>query len=213
MTNAAGAPLSAGTLLYLWGDQVVSAPGRLNRKATLPSGAVVGAADLAAEVFAVSFWQLSIQHVVRMELGKRRTMGVFKADDVLVTRTGDPGPRDGYEEAILTALAKEKGVYGAVRRWYGSDVSNPHKVALGLARRELPGHGLAQMGDAGRGLITGIIKGSEELQFDTEAIRATWTDFDRLHEAWRGFRDLDPLGPVLVETCRKAIKSREESSD
>ena len=213
MTNTAGAPLSAGTLLYLWGDQVVGAPGRLQRKVTLPSGAVVGAADLAAQVFAVSFWRLSAQRVVGLEPSKRRSMGVLKKDDVAVTLTGEPGRRDGYEAAVLTVIAKEKGVYGAVRRWFGSDVSNPSKVVLGLAREELPAHGLARMGDAGRGLISGMLRGSEELHFDAEAIRGTWTDFHRMHEAWRGFRDHDPLGTVLVETCRKAIASREESSE
>ena len=175
--------------------------------------AAIALRDLAAEVFAVSFWHLATQRVVSLGAGKRRTMGLFKKDDVSVTRVGDPGPRDGYEAAILTALEKEKGAYGVVRRWFGSDVSNPWKVALGLARRELPGHGLAHMGDAGRGLISGMIRGTEELQYDAEAIRGTSTEFHRVHEAWRGFRDLDPLGPLLVESCRKALKSREESSE
>lgn len=211
--DAPRAPLSAGTLLYLWGDQVVPAPGRLNRRVTLPSGAVVGAADLAAQVFAVSFWHLSTQRVVTLEPAKRRRLGVLRTDDVGVAIAGDPGPRDGYEDAIVRVLPRERTAYGAVRRWFGSDVANPSKVALRLALDEIPRHGLGQVGSAGRGGVAGILKGSPELQPDTEAIRATWTDFSRLHEAWRGFRDHDPLGPLLVQSCRKAIASRQESSE
>lgn len=213
MTTESRPPLSAGTLLYLWGDQVVPAPGRLSRKVTLPSGASVGAADLAAQVFAVSFWHLSTQRVLTLEPTKRRSMAVLRTDDVGVTAAGDPGPRDGYEDAILRQLKREKTAYGVVRRWFGSDVTNPHKVALRLALEEIPRHGLGHLDSAGRGIVAGILKGSSELQFDADAIRGTWTDFHRLHEAWQGFRDHDPLGAVLVQSCRKAIASREQSSD
>ena len=211
MTGAPSAPLSAGTLLYLWGDQVVPAAGRLHRTVTLPSGAVVGAAALAAQVFAVSVWHLSTQRVVRLDAATRRRLLVLTTDDVGVALVGDPGLRAGYEAAILEALTRERTAYGVVRRTFGGYVANPHKMALKLAVDELPLHGLAQVQDAGRGFVTGILKGAEEVTFDHVAIRGTWSDFHRLHEAWRGFRDHDPLGGLLVESCGRAIASREES--
>jgi hypothetical protein len=163
-------------------------------------------------VFAVSFWHLSTQGVLSLQPTKRRSMGLFRSDDVAVSVRADPGPRDGYEQAIVAVLGrKEKTAHAVVRDWYRQDVNNPSKVALRLALDEIPRHGLGHQPVEPRG-ISGIFRSASELEFDTEAIRGTWADFHRLHESWRACLAHDQLGPVLLESCRKAISSRQESS-
>ena len=206
-------PVSAGTLFYLWADHVLPpATGFLKVNARTPSGAEVDAGHLSALVFAVSIWNLRETGALTLTPTQRTSLGLIKNDDAALALGANVQPRSGYEDVVMRKVAEgQRTAYDVVRSWYPRDVSSPELSVFAIAREEIPAQGLGLEADAGRGAVSGFFQGTTELRVDTEAVRGTWPDFWRLHEAWKAFWSADRLAYQLLESCRQAIASREDS--
>lgn len=214
---ASGAPtpaLSAGTLFYLWGDRVVQPAGRFGA-ATLPSGARVSEKELSAVVFAASFWRLRQVGALQLQEVTKKALGLVKQQHVQVAMGHDTSFKAGYEDAIMRQVAAgATTAYDVVQRWFGKDFMDPQAYALSLATREMLASGLAHEVDTGRTGVSGVLMGRTTIQPDLTRIPSTWTAFEQTHAGWMQFRHYEPtLATTLVETCMKAIRSRQDSPD
>ena len=207
------APLSAGTLFYLWGDRVVDASGVLGGH-TLPLGARISAKQLAPLVFAVSLARLQGDGALRLEATQTKTLG-FTRHNVQITPAGQPGPRGGYEQAVVEkVMAGATTAYDVVHRWYDRDQSNPESAVFELARQEMARCGLAAVQADARSGLRGMVMGTEKIEPLPERIATTWTQFEQFHAWWGSYQRHDPaFVEVLLDTCRKAIRNRRESRD
>lgn len=212
--GATAPALSVGTLFYLWGDRVVPAAGRLGGT-VLPSGVKVAAKELSAVVFAASFWHLRQGGALQLQETTKKALGLIKQHHVGVAMGAHLDFRTGYEDAIMRRVAGgATTAYDVVHSWLGRDVSDPEGVVFGLATRELIDTGLAREVDSGRSRIGGALLGRSKVEHDPARISQTWPAFERAHQGWMHFTQTEPtLAGTLVETCTKAIRNRQESSD
>ncbi len=206
--------LSAGTLLYLWGDRVVAPAGRLGA-ATLPSGVKVSAKELSATVFAVSFWHLRQTGALQLQEVTKKSMGLFKQQHVQLAMMPGVTPRSGYEDVILRRVgAGATTAYDVIHTWFDRDVHDPEGHVIDIATREMLEHGLATQVDTGRSGVSGFLFGKTRAEPDPNRIAPLWTGFEQLLAGWQQFsRNEAALARTLVETCTKGIRSRQESSD
>jgi hypothetical protein len=211
---APGPAISAGTLAYMFGDRVVQPAGSFGGTEVPWSGVRVSVSDLSAVVFAVSFWSLRECGALQLRLTRRRSFGLFRQHGVAVAPGPETGPRTGYEDAVLQQVGRGAGsAYDVVRGWFGRDVCHPEGAVLGLAQQEMLQAGYAQ--EVGAGESTGgVLPGRTRVEPLTDRIGAAHTRFDRVHAGWQRFCDEEAaLAGALVETCRRAIRSRQESED
>jgi hypothetical protein len=214
------AQLSAGTLCFLFADRVVPAAGALGGTETPYSGQKVSTRQLAPLLFALSFWGLRQQGHVTLEKVQRKSMGMFRQDHALV-RPGAVPPaeqRTGYDDVILRAAYaaphQPPTARDVVWRWFARDTSHPFDHVVGLARQEMVQHGLASVVDAQRGAVAGLLMGRSRLEPHREQIGRHWSSFEQALAGWNHFSSTEPdLATTLVESCRKAISSRTESTD
>lgn len=210
--------LSAGTLLYLFADRMVPEAGRFGGVEAPYYGTKVNAKQLAPLAFAVSIWRLRELGLVTLEKVAKKRLGMFRSEQVVVRPVGQPDLRSGYEDAVLRQLhaepARELTVWDVVFRWFGQDQKAPYHHALHLATAEMVEQGLARRVDAERGAVAGFLMGSTRVEPLRDEIGRRWTDFEQLQSGWDQFRATEPdLAETLLEGCRKAISSRQESSD
>lgn len=206
--------LSAGTLFYLFGERVAPAAGRFGG-VEVPSGAKVSASDLSALLFAASFWNLRQTGALTLQPVTRKALGMFKVPHVELAMGPTVVQKSGYEDLIMRAVAEGRTLaHDVVYHWFRGDSRDPEGAVVGLAKREMVEHGLAQEVDAERGAVGGFLLGKTRIQPDLQACAAYWDHFNRVHPAWTGFTQSEPeLAATLVDTCRKAIKQRQESDD
>ncbi len=211
--GAVPAPISAGTLFYLWGDREVKSAGKLGGT-TLPSGAHVSARQLAPLVFAVSFARLQGDGALRLEATETKTLG-FRRKQVQVTPAAQPGHRGGYEQAIVEQVMSDATTaYDVVWRWFGRDTKHPENKVFALAQQEMVQCGLAHVQENSRGGVTGLLLGKEKIEPLPDRVAATWAQFEPFQAWWGSYRRHDPaLSELLLETCAKAIRNREKAED
>lgn len=205
--------LSAGTLFYLFGDRCVPPAGTFGG-VTLPSGATVKAADLATLVWAASIWNLRQSGALTLAPVTRKALGMFKTEHVELAMGPHVVRKAGYEDVVMRAVAEGATLaHDVIHRWYGRDVRDPEGHTLAVARREMVQFGLGREVDAERGAVGGLLLGRTRLEPVPEAIAPWWDHFTRVHPAWLQFTQAEPeLADTLVETCRKAIRHRQESA-
>jgi hypothetical protein len=210
---APGPAISAGTLAYMFGDRVVQPAGSFGGTEVPWSGVRVSVSDLSAVVFAVSFWNLRECGALHLRLTRRRPFGLLRQHGVAVTAGPEAAPRAGYEDAVLQQVERGAGTaYDVVRGWFGRDVCHPEGAVLGLAQQEMLQVGYAQEVDAGQG--AGVLPGRTRVEPLTDRIGAASTRFERVHAGWERFcAEEAALAGTLVETCRRAIRSRQESEE
>lgn len=208
-----GAAPSTGTLLYLFGDRVVPAAGRLGGTVVPYSGAKVKSEDLAATVLAASIWGLRQAGLLQLQEVTTKSLGMFKQQHVTLTVVGSPALRTGYDDLVLRGVSGgAHTAYEVAHRWYGTDVNDPAGRLLGVADQEMVQLGLAAAVDAGRGAISSKLLGSTRIEPDRERIGTWWTAFEQAYAGWQMFQQQEPsLATTLVDTCRRAIKNRQDS--
>lgn len=212
--------LSAGTLCFLFAERAVPAAGALGGTEAPYSGQKVSTKQLAPLMFAMSFWGLRQQGHVVLEQVQKKSMGMFKQDHALV-RAGSVPPaeqRAGFDDVILRAAyadpAQPPTARDVVFGWFGRSTSLPFDHVVGLAREEMVQRGLATVVDAQRGAVAGILKGRSRIEPDRERIGQHWTSFEHVLAGWNHFTGTEPeLANILVESCRKAISARTDTSD
>lgn len=209
---APGPTVSAGTLAYMFGDCVVQPAGSFGGTEVPWSGVRVSVSDLSAVVFAVSFWSLREVGALHLRLTRSRPFGLFRQHGVAVAAGPGAGTRTGYEDAVLQEVERGAGTaYDVVRGWFGRDVWHPEGAVLGLAQQEMVQVGYAQQVDAGD---DGLLPGRTRVEPLTERIDAAHPRFERVHAGWQRFcAEEGALAGALVETCRRAIRSRQESEE
>ena len=212
--------LSAGTLCFLFADRVAPAAGALGGTEAPYSGQKVATKQLAPLLFASSFWSLRQQGHIVLEQVQKKSMGLFKQDHALVRPGGVPPTeqRTGFDDVILQAAyadpAKPPTARDIVFRWFGRDTSLPFDHVVGLARHEMVQHGLGTVVDAERGAIAGLLKGRTRVEPDRDRIGAHWSHFEQVLAGWNHFLGTEAaLANTLLDSCRKAISARTESSD
>lgn len=205
------APVSVGTLFYLWGDRLVEAAGTLGGT-TLPSGAKVSAKQLAPLLFAASFARLQGDGALQLEVVTKKSLG-FKKQHVQVTPAANPGMRGGYEEAIVQQVtAGATTAWDVVHRWFGRDVTHPEGRVFGLAQQEMVVQGLAQVEENVRSGVKGMLLGKDKVEPLLDRVNGTHAQFAQFKAWWESYQRHDPaLAEALLDTCRKAIRSRQES--
>lgn len=206
--------LSVGTLFYLFGDRCVSPAGTFGGT-TLPSGAKVNAKELAALMWASAAWNLRQSGALSLTPVTKKALGMFKSQHVELAMGTNVTQKSGFEDVIMRAVAGGTTLmHDVVSDWYGHDVADPEGTTFRLATRELVSFGLAREVDAGRGAVGGFLLGNTKIEFAHEAIAPWWEHFVRVHPAWVQFTQVEPeLAETLVDTCGKAIRNRQESSD
>ena len=207
------APLSAGTLFYLWGDRVVDASGALGGH-TLPSGARISTKQLAPLLFAVSLARLQGDGALRLEAIQTKTLG-FTRHNVQITPAAQPGPRGGDEQAIVDQVVRgATTAHDVVYRWYDRDHSNPESAVFELARQEMAQCGLAAVQANARRGLSGMVMGTDKTEPLPDRIATTWGQFEQFHAWWGSYQRHDPaFVETLLDTCGKAIRNRRESHD
>lgn len=210
----AATTISAGTLVYLFGDRALPPAGTFGAT-EVPSGGRVSAADLSAFVFAVSFWNLRQTGALTLEPVIRKSLGMFKTHHVQVALGPDVVQKSGYEDLIMRGVAAGASTaYDVVHGWFGQDSDDPDATVLAVATREMLQFGLAREVDSGRGAIGGFFLGRSRVEPDAQAIAGRWSAFEAAHAAWLDFRQGEPeVADTLLENCRKAIRNRQESAD
>lgn len=210
--HAPAAPLSSGTLFYVWGERVLPPGGRLGNT-VLPSGAKVSAKQLSPLLFAVSCWRLRDDGALRLQEVTKKSMGLFKQQHVQLEVVGQPNARAGYDDVILRGVAGGAATaYDVVRGWFGRDALDPDDNVFSIARQEMVETGLARTDANARSGVSGLLLGKAKVEPVPEAIRATEAEFSRLHAGWEQFaRSEAALAGALTETCSKAIRSRQQS--
>lgn len=203
---------STGTLFFLYGDHVVAPAGMLGGTTVPYSGVKVSSTDLAALVFAASFWHLRQSGALQLAPTTTKTLGMFSSDHVQLTMGTNRDLRTGYEDVIMRAVSGGKSLaHDVVRDWFQRDVKDPEGQVFGIAQQEMLELGLAQSVDAERGAVGGFLLGKTRIEPDRERIQTVWGDFWSRHEGWKQFwAGEQPLAHTLVESCRKAIRGREE---
>jgi hypothetical protein len=198
----------------MFGDRVVQPAGSFGGTEVPWSGVRVSVSDLSAVVFAVSFWSLRESGALHLRLTRRRAFGVFRQHGVAVTSGSGTAPRAGYEDAVLEQVERGAGTaYDVVRGWFGRDVCHPEGAVLGLAQQEMLRAGFAQEVGAGEG-PGGLLPARTRVEPLTDRIGAAHPRFDRVHAGWQRFcAEEAALSDALVETCRRAIRSRQESEE
>jgi hypothetical protein len=213
-TGATGtAPISAGTLFYLWGDRLVDSAGALGGT-TLPSGAKVSAKQLAPLLFAVSFARLQAEGVLRMEVTSKKTLG-FTEQQVQVAPAAHPGHRAGFEHVIVQRMmAGATTALTVVGGWYEREVSNPESRVFGLAKQEMVTSGIGVMEQNARKGFEGVLLGKTKVEPLPDRVTATWSQFEQFQAWWESYKRHDPaLAEVLEGSCRKAIRGARPQSD
>jgi hypothetical protein len=197
----------------MFGDRVVQPAGSFGGTEVPWSGVRVSVSDLSAAVFAVSFWSLRECGALQLRLTRRRALGLFRPHGVAVTAGSNAGPRAGYEDAVLQQVARGAGsAYDVVRGWFGRDVCHPEGAVLALAQQEMLQVGYAH--EVGAESSGGVLPGRTRVEPLTDRIGAAHTRFDRVHAGWQRFCDEETaLAGALVESCRRAIRSRQESEE
>lgn len=212
MTDTA-APISAGTLFYLWGDRLVDSSGALGGH-TLPSGVKVSAKQLASLVFAVSFARLQGDGAIHLEGTETKKLGLTRKN-VQVTPAAQPGNRGGFELAIVQQMMGGATTAGdVVFRWFGRDRASPESAVFELARQEMVQCGLAAMQENARSGVSGMLLGRDKIEPLPDRIATTWGQFEQFHAWWGSYQRHDPaLVETLLDTCRRAIRSRQDRDD
>lgn len=210
---AAAAPLSAGTLFYLWADRVVESSGALGGH-TLPSGARVSAKQLAPLVFAVSFARLQGDGALRLEGSETKKLGMTRTN-VQVTPSAQPGNRSGFEQAIVQqVMGGATTAHDIVFRWFGRDHTSPESAVFALAHQEMVQCGLAMVQENARSGLKGALLGKDKIEPLPDRITTTWSQFEQFHAWWGSYQRHDPaLAQMLLDTCRKAIRARQDNDD
>jgi hypothetical protein len=211
--SAGAAPISAGTLFYLWGDRLVDSAGALGGT-TLPSGAKVSAKQLAPLLFAASFARLDGEGVLRVEVTSKRTLGLTD-QQVQVSPAAHPGRRAGFEHVIVQRMmAGATTARTVVGGWYEREVNNPEGRAFGLAKQEMVTCGLGVMEPKASKGFEGVLLGKTKVEPLPDRVDATWSQFEQFQAWWESWKRHDPaLAEVLVDSCRKAIRGARPSSD
>lgn len=206
--------LSAGTLFYLFGDRCVAPAGTFGGT-TLPSGAKVQAGDLSALLWAASIWNLRQTGALTLSPVTKKSLGMFKVQHVELAMGSHVVQKSGYEDVVMRAVGSGTTLaHDVIHQWYGRDVVDPEGHTFGLARRELVQFGLAREVDAERGAVGGFLLGRTRIEPIPETISPWWEHFTRVHPAWVQFTQAESeLADTLLETCRKAIRNRQESDD
>lgn len=200
-TAAGAAPLSAGTLFYLWADRLLEPSGMLGGH-TLPSGVRVSSKQLAPLLFAISFARLQADGVVRLEPVTRKTLGM-KKQHVQVTPAAQPGHRGGFEHAIVQRMmAGDDTAFDIVWKWLGQSTASPEGDIFTLARLEM--------------LHTGLAHGDKPAKLVPlpDRITTTFQQFQQFQVGWESFQRNDPaLAELLLETCGKAVRNARARDD
>jgi hypothetical protein len=207
------APISAGTLFYLWGDRLVDSAGALG-STTLPSGAKVSAKQLAPLLFAVSFARLQAEGVLRAEVTTKKTLGLTDRQ-VQVTPAAHPGPRAGFEHVVVQRMmAGATTARTVVGGWYDREVNSPESRVFGLAKQEMVTAGLGVMEQNARRGFEGVLLGKTKVEPVPDRVNATWSHFEQFQAWWQSYSRHDPaLVEVLVDSCRKAIRGARPQGD
>lgn len=210
--TASTAPISAGTLFYLWGDRLLEPAGALG-STVLPSGAKVSAKQLASLVCAVSFARLQADGALHLEVVSKKSLGMFKQDHVQVTPAAHPGVRGGYEDAIVGRVSAGAGTaYDVVRGWYSHDVAFPEGNIFAIAEQEMVTAGLGVLDEAGSKGMKAMLRGRAKVTPLPDRITATWDQFQYMQAGWNSLGQNNPaLQSTLLETCLKAVRSRQET--
>jgi hypothetical protein len=115
------------------------------------------------------------------------------------------------EDATLHQVELHGGtapVRDIVKSWFGSDEHDPNGMVIDRVARELGELGFAT-GMEGGSLVT-----KPTITVDCGRRAVLEASAGELLERWRSFRDQpDGLGGVLVERCRAAISSMQESNE
>lgn len=205
--------LSVGTLFYLFGDRCVPPAGTFGGT-TLPSGAKVQAGDLSALVWAASIWNLRQTGALTLATVTKKALGMFRTEHVQLALGPRVVQKAGYEDVVMRAVGGGTTLaHDVIYQWFGRDVPDPEGQTFGVAKREMVQFGLGREVDAERGAVGGFLLGRTRVDPVPEAISPWWDHFTRVHPAWVRFTQAETeLADTLLDTCRKAIRNRQESA-
>lgn len=206
--------------MYLFADRLVPEKKFGTAGTQVPCKEVqVQLEELAAGLFAASFWSLREQGNIGLEAFRARRMLVMSTTRVRVTRLAQ-SERFGLEAEILKSLegSGEDHVHALIRRWFGTDSKSPQWDVLQVAVREAVdlGYIVRTETDKGRGAITGFFLGKTEIRFEPrcEKISTLEEQFDDFASRWHTFQKSGAdLYGALVDQCKRAISSRTESDN
>lgn len=207
----AAAPLSAGTLFYLWADRVLPPSGALGGHVLL-SDVRVSARDLAPLLFAVSFARLQGDGVLHLEVTTTTKSFGRTKQRVQVSPAAQPGHRAGFEHAIVErVMAGATTTSEVVIGWFPCDVLQPEEEVFALAKQEMLQCGLGYVDDNARKGVKSLLLGKARVAPLPDRINETWGQFQQFHAWWESYRRHDPaLAELLLDTCRRAIRARQD---
>lgn len=205
------APLSAGTLFYLWADRVLQPAGALGGH-TLLSGAKVPARELAPLLFAVSFARLQGDGALHLEVTTTTKSFGRTRQQVQVSPAAQPGHRGGFEYAIVQRMmAGATTTTEVVLGWYPRDVVSPEEEVFALAKQEMLQCGLGYIDEDARKGVRSLLLGKARVAPLPDRINETWSQFQQFQAWWESYQRHDPaLVELLLDSCRRAIRARQD---
>lgn len=165
---------------------------------------------LAPRLLGAVLADLAASGVVRLDVATTKVLRVTR-QHVVVTRTGAPGPADGFAGQLLAQVAGAEKVRKVVRGWYGKDVANPFLHVVERVARE--GHLLGYYREEPRqqGRVAAALRLRSRATYSpiVERIGSTREAAVALAGRLRSFAQASPgLIPMLEHDVASAIKSR-----